>query len=131
MGEREKVERKFNHNISFYYRKAKEPLRCPYCGSTMAFSYHVYYEGCTREWICPTCGLSMPDSYPISEETRAAKRKAWREYLRKELETLRGALKRVERAYFSYGKFMSPEERREILGDILEEQAGRAKREAS
>ena len=121
MDKKKKVDEEKLYRMSYYYEKFKKPMFCPYCGSKMIFDYYVYYEGCTREWICPVCGLTVRDSAYITKEELRKKRRSWRRYLKKQLEELRRKLARVERAYSSYGKFMSPEEKREILGELLEE----------
>jgi len=121
MGKEKKIEEEKLYRMSYYYEEFKKPMFCPYCGSKMIFDYYVFYEGCTREWICTTCGLRIEDSAYITKEELRRKRRAWRRYLKKELEELRRKLARVEKAYSSYGKYMSPEEKREILGELLEE----------
>jgi len=121
MGEKKKIDEEKLYRMSYYYEKFKKPMFCPYCGSKMIFDYYVFYEGCSREWICPVCGLRIGDSYHITKEKLKAKRRQWRRYLKRERDQLRKRLARIEEALSSYGKFMSPEEKREILGELLEE----------
>jgi len=109
------------YKMSSYYKRFKRPMTCPYCGSEMIFHHQTFYEGSIQEWICPICGLIMDDSSNISKERLREARRSWRKYLKRMLVKTREELERIEKAYSSYGKFMSPEEKREILGELLEE----------
>lgn len=102
----------------------KAPIRCPYCGFTMDFCHWFGYEVRSRGWYwqCPKCFLRLPNLRDFEKKRLDQARRRYRKQLQESMEKAREKYKRLKNLYNQYGRYFTPEEKRNRLIETIEEQ---------
>jgi len=114
---------KYNWKTHKWEVKHETPLRCPYCGSKMSFKVFSSYQAHSSDWywLCPLCFLRLPNKADFNEEELTKARKKWRKKLKEKIKKLEAELSLYLKLYKCYGKYFTPEEKRDRLIETIEE----------
>lgn len=99
------------------------PVRCPYCGKEMGFASPIFYEYHTSDWYwyCSECGMKLPNDREFPKDKLDKARKNWRKHLKEEMDEAKGRYQGLKKLYEAYGRYYTPEEKRERLIETIEE----------
>lgn len=101
----------------------KKPLRCPYCGGRMKFANPKFYEYSPERdwfWFCPECGLKLPNKNKFTKKELDRARKGYRRSLSRDMKEAKEWFERVKKLYNSFGRYFTPEEKRNSLIEAIE-----------
>lgn len=100
-----------------------KPLRCPYCGKEMGFATPIFYEYHTSDWYwyCTECNLQIGNVSEVSEKDLDKMRRAYRERLGRDMQESKMRYESLKNLYNAYGKYFTPEEKRDRLIETIEE----------
>lgn len=103
--------------------KNEKPIRCPYCGKEMDFATPHFYESHQSDyyWFCIDCGLRLGNKWDFSKEDLDRARKRWRKHLQTEMNVSKSTYERLKKLYNAYGRYYTPEEKRDLLIESIEE----------
>ena len=89
----------------------------------MDFATPHFYESHQSDyyWFCTECALKLPNRWDFSKEDLDLARKRWRSQLSKDMESHKERYKTLKKLYNAYGRYYTPEEKRDLLIESIEE----------